>query len=191
MAYLYLTPHPNPLHEGEGAWTTRGAGTRERKGSIRANWPRRSNSAARPYNYRESYNKFGLEGLLHGYTPSESKSRETQRRLHVDPRLSPGTKARELEQHGFELRRIVIWNLSSNRRASGLCWDGERDIDLETFAQAIGQRWGPRRTPSSLPTNATPCTIIPALASARAKNRRSITPNARRSPLNSKASGAS
>jgi hypothetical protein len=49
------------------------------------------------HNYRESYNKFGVEGLLHGYKPSESKSREIQRRMHVDQRR-PGTKARELEQ---------------------------------------------------------------------------------------------
>jgi hypothetical protein len=31
MAYLYLTPHPNPLPEGEGAWKTHCAGTYERK----------------------------------------------------------------------------------------------------------------------------------------------------------------
>jgi len=49
------------------------------------------------HNYRESYNKFGVEGLLHGYKPGESKSRETQRRMHVDQRR-PGSKARELEQ---------------------------------------------------------------------------------------------
>ena len=49
------------------------------------------------HNYRSSYNAFGVEGLLHGYKPSESKSRETQRRMHVDQRR-PGTKARELEQ---------------------------------------------------------------------------------------------
>ncbi|MCP4284386.1 MAG: helix-turn-helix domain-containing protein, partial [Gammaproteobacteria bacterium] len=49
------------------------------------------------HNYRASYNQFGIEGLLHGYKPSESKSRETQRRMHVDQRR-PGTKARELEQ---------------------------------------------------------------------------------------------
>lgn len=49
------------------------------------------------HNYRSSYNAFGVEGLLHGYQPSESKSRETQRRMHVDQRR-PGTKARELEQ---------------------------------------------------------------------------------------------
>jgi len=44
--------------------------------------------------------------------------------------------------HRFELRRIVIWNLSSNRRASGLCWDAERGLDLDLFAQAILHRWG-------------------------------------------------
>ncbi len=46
------------------------------------------------------------------------------------------------QQHDFDLRRIVIWNLSSNRRASGLCWDGERGNGLETLAQAILHRWG-------------------------------------------------
>ena len=49
------------------------------------------------HNYRSAYNAFGVEGLLHGYKPSESKSRETQRRMHVNQRR-PGTKARELEQ---------------------------------------------------------------------------------------------
>ena len=49
------------------------------------------------HNYRSAYNAFGIEGLLRGYKPSESKSLETQRRLHVDQRR-PGTKARELEQ---------------------------------------------------------------------------------------------
>jgi hypothetical protein len=48
----------------------------------------------------------------------------------------------EEHQHAFDLRRIIIWNLSSNRRASALCWDDERGIDLETCAQAILQRWG-------------------------------------------------
>ncbi|MCP4897157.1 MAG: OmpH family outer membrane protein, partial [bacterium] len=48
----------------------------------------------------------------------------------------------EEHKHRFDLRRIVIWNLSSNRRASALCWDDERGIDLETCAQAILHRWG-------------------------------------------------
>jgi len=49
------------------------------------------------HNYRESYQRFGLEGLLHGYNPDRSISRETQRRLHVEQRR-PGSKARELEK---------------------------------------------------------------------------------------------
>lgn len=42
--------------------------------------------------------------------------------------------------HRFTLRRIVLWNLSSNRRASGLCWTPE-EFDLETFARVILSRW--------------------------------------------------
>ena len=48
------------------------------------------------HNYRESFREFGVQGLLHGYSPSRSKSEELQRHLHVDKRR-PGTKARELE----------------------------------------------------------------------------------------------
>ena len=47
------------------------------------------------HNYRESYREFGVNGLLHGYSPSQSKSEELQRRLHVDKRR-PGSKALEL-----------------------------------------------------------------------------------------------
>ena len=62
------------------------------------------------HNYRESYNQFGVEGLLHGYKPSESKSRETQRRMHVELRR-PGTKARELEQIRKEQRDALAKNV--------------------------------------------------------------------------------
>jgi len=48
------------------------------------------------HNDRESFREFGVQGLLHGYSPSRSKSEELQRHLHVDKRRS-GTKARELE----------------------------------------------------------------------------------------------
>lgn len=58
------------------------------------------------HNYRASYNQFGVEGLLHGYKPSDSKSLETQRRLHVDQRR-PGAKARELEQHRKQEREAL------------------------------------------------------------------------------------
>ena len=47
------------------------------------------------HNYRASYLEFGLNGLLHGYSASQSKSEELQRRVHVDQRR-PGSKAREL-----------------------------------------------------------------------------------------------
>jgi hypothetical protein len=45
-------------------------------------------------------------------------------------------------QHRFVLRRLVLWNLSSNRRASGLCWDAGRGTDRQTLARAILHRWG-------------------------------------------------
>ena len=61
------------------------------------------------HNYRASYNAFGVEGLLHGYKPSESKSRETQRRMHVDQRR-PGTKARELERMRKQARDALPKN---------------------------------------------------------------------------------
>ncbi len=48
--------------------------------------------------------------------------------------------------HKFALRRIVIWNLSSNRRASGLAWDGPPDsskqLTTQECAEAILSRWG-------------------------------------------------
>lgn len=48
------------------------------------------------HNYRESFQEFGVHGLLHGYSPSRSKSEELQRHVHVHKRRA-GTKARELE----------------------------------------------------------------------------------------------
>ena len=53
---------------------------------------------------------FGMTGLLHGYSPADSTSRELQARLHVDSRRS-GSKARELE----ELRRIKKAQTSNYR----------------------------------------------------------------------------
>ena len=48
--------------------------------------------------------------------------------------------------HNFILRRIVIWNLSSNRRASGLAWDGSPEVSgqltTRECAEAILSRWG-------------------------------------------------
>jgi transposase len=47
------------------------------------------------HNYRESYREFGVQGLLHGYSPAQSKDEELHRHLNVNKRR-PGSKAREL-----------------------------------------------------------------------------------------------
>ena len=48
--------------------------------------------------------------------------------------------------HEFALRRVVLWNLSSNRRASGLAWDGKgglsKGLTGRECAEAILSRWG-------------------------------------------------
>lgn len=46
------------------------------------------------------------------------------------------------EKHSFTLRRIYLWNKSSNRRASGLAWDGDKQISTVDCARAILSRWG-------------------------------------------------
>ncbi len=71
------------------------------------------------HNYRESYRLFGVNGLLHGYSPSRSVSDERQGRLHVGKRRS-GSKARELEA----LRRAE--KMPTEEVTPGeLAWDGE------------------------------------------------------------------
>jgi len=70
------------------------------------------------HNYRESYREFGVNGLLHGYSPAQSKSEELQRRVHVDKRR-PGSKARELEA----LRRARKAQ-TTNAVEDELAWDG-------------------------------------------------------------------
>jgi len=71
------------------------------------------------HNYRESYRVFGVNGLLHGYSPSRSRSEELQRRLHVGKRRA-GSKARELEA----LRRAQKAQTQAAAQEE-LAWDGE------------------------------------------------------------------
>jgi hypothetical protein len=47
------------------------------------------------HNYREIHKYFGLEGLIHGYNPADSKSLETQRKLHGAARAQ-GNKAEQV-----------------------------------------------------------------------------------------------
>lgn len=61
-------------------------------------------------------------------------------------RIFEEEKRFELEHNGqvqrFTLRRIHIWNLSSNRRTRGLAWDAGRSISTLECAQTILSRWG-------------------------------------------------
>ncbi len=57
-----------------------------------------------------------------------------------------GDKTFTLEQNGkiqtFTLRKIYLWNQTSNRRTCGLAWDVDRSISTLECAQAILSRWG-------------------------------------------------
>ncbi|MES9905267.1 MAG: hypothetical protein ABW168_21655 [Sedimenticola sp.] len=46
----------------------------------------------------------------------------------------------EEQEHPFDLRRIVIWNLRSKRRACGLCWDGDRGNDIREERKQMPER---------------------------------------------------
>lgn len=45
-------------------------------------------------------------------------------------------------KHNFTLRRIHIWNRTSNRRTCGLAWTGDRQMSTADCACAILNRWG-------------------------------------------------
>jgi len=55
------------------------------------------------HNYMEAKKHFGLEGVIHSYSPSISKSQRKQRQNHVK-RRGTGNKARQLEQIRQEQR---------------------------------------------------------------------------------------
>ena len=56
------------------------------------------------HNYTESKKHFGLEGLIHNYSPSTSKNRRKQRKDHIN-RRGTGNKARQLEKIRKEQRQ--------------------------------------------------------------------------------------
>ena len=73
------------------------------------------------HNYRESYREFGVQGLLHGYSPRRSKDEELHRHIHVHKRR-PGGKARELEV----LRRAKREREAGSEQVA-LTWDDAPD----------------------------------------------------------------
>lgn len=71
------------------------------------------------HNYRESYREFGVQGLLHGYSPAQSKDEAHHRHVHVNKRR-PGAKARELA----ELRQAKRAQAESQPQPE-FDWDGD------------------------------------------------------------------
>lgn len=61
---------------------------------------------------------------------------ETRACVHV-----PEGKGKDAAQR-FDLRRVVVWNLRTNHRASVLCWDGQQGLSSADIAAAMLQRWG-------------------------------------------------
>ncbi|MEA3380161.1 MAG: helix-turn-helix domain-containing protein, partial [Pseudomonadota bacterium] len=59
-------------------------------------------------------------------------------------RIFEGEKTFTLEQNGktFALRKIYLWNQTSDRRTCGLAWDAGRSMNTLQCAQAILRRWG-------------------------------------------------
>lgn len=56
------------------------------------------------HNYLETKKHFGLEGLIQGYSSSESKSRRKQRAAHSEKRI-PGSRAKQLAEIRKEARQ--------------------------------------------------------------------------------------
>ncbi|MBI9030875.1 hypothetical protein JEZ13_02560, partial [bacterium] len=46
------------------------------------------------------------------------------------------------EPYSFTLRRLYLWNKSSNRRTCGLAWTGKEKVSSEDCVKAILSRWG-------------------------------------------------
>ena len=57
------------------------------------------------HNYRETHKYFGMEGLIHGYNPADSKSLEVQRKLHGSERAQ-GNKAEQVAAIRAEQRAV-------------------------------------------------------------------------------------
>ena len=54
----------------------------------------------------------------------------------------PESESEEKQKKSITLRRIYLWNKSSNRKTCGLAWTGEANMTTEECARAILCRWG-------------------------------------------------
>lgn len=82
--------------------------------------------------------KFKLEFTVNG---KEYAFFEEEKVFTYEPESSQ-SRTDVPEKHCFTLRRIVIWNKTSNRRTCGLAWTGDQGLSTEDCAWAILQRWG-------------------------------------------------
>jgi len=67
---------------------------------------------------------------------------EGEKSLHYIQEEPSTEKQDESKEHHFTLRRIYIWNKTSGRRASGVAWNGGKEISAVDCARAILSRWG-------------------------------------------------
>jgi hypothetical protein len=85
------------------------------------------------HNYRETHKYFGIEGLIHGYNPADSKSLETQRRLHGFERAQ-GNKAEQVAAIRAEQREAAKAQRESVQAAVNFSF-GEHDRSRKVPAE--------------------------------------------------------
>lgn len=103
------------------------------------------------HNYVEVKKYFGLEGLIQGYTPSDTKNLREQRKLHADKRPH-GNKVRQVEELRRQERQEVIepscsqavQTLSDEQQpfAKKCNWTSSRYAGLFTYIIVLVAKWG-------------------------------------------------
>jgi hypothetical protein len=85
------------------------------------------------HNYRETHKYFGMEGLVHGYNPADSKSLEVQRKLHGSERAQ-GNKAEQVAAIRAEKREAEKAQQASIQAAMNFSF-GENDLSRKVAAE--------------------------------------------------------
>jgi len=85
------------------------------------------------HNYLETHKYFGIEGLIHGYNPADSKSLEAQRRLHGSERAQ-GNKAEQVAAIRAEQREAEKAQRESVQAALNFSF-GENDRSRKVPAE--------------------------------------------------------
>jgi len=85
------------------------------------------------HNYRETHKYFGMEGLVHGYNPADSKRLEVQRKLHGSERAQ-GNKAEQVAAIRAEKREAEKAQRASIQAAMNFSF-GENDLSRKVAAE--------------------------------------------------------